>query len=95
MQRCLYFAPEPEVGKMYRLAAKRYVQVVNGHTVEDIVLAQNDLIVLLRAEVLEETPYYRLEVLTPCGRVGVIWFYVGVLWFYAETIYSLPPFEEV
>jgi hypothetical protein len=86
MQRCLYFAPE--VGKMYRLAAKRYVQVVNGHTVEDIDLAQNDLVVLLRAEVLEETPYYRLEVLTPCGKVGVIWFY-------AETIHSLPPFEEI
>lgn len=90
MQRCLYFAPE--VGKMYRLmyrlAAKNSAHVVASDISEYINLAQNDLVVLLGAEVLVETPYYRLEVLTPCGKVGVIWFY-------AETIYSLPPFEEV
>lgn len=86
MQRCLYFAPE--VGKMYRLVYKNCAQVVNGHRTEHINLAKDDLVVLLRAEVLNETAYFRLGVLTPCGRVGVIWFF-------PETIYSLPPFEEV
>ena len=90
MQRCLYFAPE--VGKMYRLmyrlAAQNCAHVVASDIPEYINLAKDDLVVLLRAEVLEETPYYRLEVLTPCGKVGIIWFY-------AETIYSLPPFEEI
>ena len=90
MQRCLYFVPE--VGKMYRLmyrlSAQNSAHVVASDISEYINLEKDDLVVLLRAEVLNETNYYRLEVLTPCGRVGVIWFF-------AETIYSLPPFEEV
>ena len=94
MQRCLYFAPE--VGKMYRLMYRIAAQN-SAHASENIYeyinyeyinLEKDDLVVLLRVEVLNETNYYRLEVLTPCGRVGVIWFF-------AETIYSLPPFEEV
>jgi hypothetical protein len=90
MQRCLYFVPE--VGKMYRLmyrlAAQNSAHVVASDISEYINLEKDDLVVLLRAEVLNETNYYRLEVLTPCGRVGVFWYF-------AETIYSLPPFEEV